>query len=266
MNAVIAWELKRRRWFIVWWTIGIASLIAVTVLAYKAIGHDAKQLNSTFNSISSSAGGFFGGSDFFSPIGYLSSQIYYILLPILVIVMATTLATSLMNRDENDATVEYTLARAISRRQLLFAKAAVGLTVIAAVCILTYGVTVASVHIAGIKINQANLLTTHLLSFAFSASFGVIAFALMAASQLTRKVATSIAIALAFGGYVVSSLASLIHWLKTPAKFMPYHYYDTVSLLGGHAKNGLILYFVGVTLLAAGIATVGYARRDIGQA
>ena len=76
MNAVIIWELKRRRWFIVWWTIGIASLIAITVLAYKAIGHDAAKLNSTFDSISSSAGGFFGGSDFFSPIGYLSSQIY----------------------------------------------------------------------------------------------------------------------------------------------------------------------------------------------
>ncbi len=264
MNAVIAWELKRRRWFILWWTIGIAGLIAITVLAYKAIGHDAKQLNSTFNSISSSAGGFFGGSDFFSPVGYLSSQIYYILLPILVIIMATTLAAGLMNRDENNTTVEYTLARAISRRQLLFAKAIVGLVIIAAVCVLTYIVTAASVHIAGIKINQADLLTTHLLSFAFSASFGVIAFALMAASQLTRKLATSAAIVLAFGGYVVSSLAGLIHWLNTPAKFMPYHYYDTVGLLGGHSRGELILYLVCVTVLAACIATAGYGRRDIG--
>ena len=31
-------ELKRRRWFTLWWTIGIASLIAITVLAYKTIG------------------------------------------------------------------------------------------------------------------------------------------------------------------------------------------------------------------------------------
>lgn len=61
MKAVILWELKRRRFFILWWTLGIASLIAVTVLAYKAIGHDASQLNTTFDSISSSAGGFFWG-------------------------------------------------------------------------------------------------------------------------------------------------------------------------------------------------------------
>jgi ABC-2 type transport system permease protein len=264
MNAVILWELKRRRFFISWWAIGISSLIAVTVLAYKAIGHDAKQLNATFDSISSSAGGFFGGSDFFSPIGYMSSQIYYILLPILVIIMATTLAASLMNRDENDSTVEYTLARAVSRRRLLYSKAIVWLVVVAAVCALTYIVTVATVHFAGIKISQVDLLITHLLSFAFSASFGVIAFALMAASQRTRKVATSVAIVLAFGGYTIASLAGLVHWLETPAKFMPYHYYDTVRLLGGHVDPGLVVYLLGTITIAIVTAGIGYTRRDIG--
>ncbi|HEU4966453.1 MAG TPA: ABC transporter permease subunit [Candidatus Saccharimonadales bacterium] len=264
MNAVIAWELRRRRLFIVWWAIGIASLIAITVLAYKAIGHDARQLNTTFNSISSSAGGFFGGSDFFSPIGYLSSQIYYILLPILVIIMSVVLAAGLMNRDEDDATVEFTLARAITRRQLLLAKAVVWLIVTSAVCVLTYMVTVATVHFAGIRINQADLVTTHLLSFAFSASFGMIAFALMATNQLTRKAASSIAIVLAFGGYVISSLASLVHWLETPAKFMPYHYYNTVGLFSGHVERGLVLYLLGAAILAASIAAIGYTRRDIG--
>jgi len=264
MNAVILWELRRRRFFILWWTVGIASLIAMTVLAYKAIGHDAKQLNATFDSISSSAGGFFGGSDFFSPIGYISSQIYYILLPILVIVMTTTLASSLMNRDENDNTVEYTLARAISRWRLLYSKTIVWLVVVAVICILTYFVTVVTAQMANLSINQVDLLVTHLLSFAFSASFGAIAFAFMAVSQLTRKVATSVALVLAFGGYTISSLASLVDWLETPAKFMPYHYYDTVSLLNGKIDRGLIIYLVGTVCVMAIIATIGYRKRDIG--
>lgn len=264
MKAVIVWELRRRGMFILWWTIGIASLIAVTVVAYKAIGHDAKQLNATFNSLSSSAGGFFGGSDFFSPIGYLSSQIYYILLPILVIIMTVVLAVGLINRNEDDATVEYTLARGISRTQLLFAKAVVWLIVTATVCALTYIVTVATIQFAAIKINQIDLLITHLLSFAFAASFGMIAFALMAASQFTRKAASSIAIVLAFGGYVIASLAGLVHWLQTPAKFMPYHYYDTVGLLSGHIEHGLVVYLFGTAIVATCVAAFGYTRRDIG--
>lgn len=264
MKAIIAWELKRRRFFIVWWTIGISSLIAVTVLAYKAIGHDANQLNATFNSISSSSGSFFGGSDFFSPIGYMSSQIYYILLPILIIIMATTLASGLMNRDENDSTIEYTLARAISRRQLLYSKSIVWLAVIITVSLLTYIVTLVTVHISGININQLDLLATHSLSFAFSASFGLIAFTLMAASQLTRRVAASTTIVVAFGGYIISSLAGLVHWLRAPAKFVPYFYYNTADLLRGHIEHGLIIYLLGIVVVAVTLASVGYARRDIG--
>jgi ABC-type transport system involved in multi-copper enzyme maturation permease subunit len=182
----------------------------------------------------------------------------------MVIILATTVAAGLMNHDENDSTVEYTLARAISRRRLLLAKAIVGLVVIAAVCVLTYVVTAATAQFAGIHISQWDIFVTHVMSFAFSASFGVIAFALMAASQLTRKLATSIAIVLALGGYVVSSLSSVVHWLEIPAKFMPYHYYDTVGLLSGHVACGLIVYLVGVAVVAAMIAVVGYARRDIG--
>ncbi len=264
MNTVIMWELKRRRFFIFWWTIGISSLIAMTVLAYKAIEQDASQLNAAFDSISSSAGGFFGGSDFFSPIGYMSSQIYYILLPILVIIMVTTLATSLMNRDENDSTVEYTLARAIRRQHLLLSKAIVWFAITAIVFALTYVVTVLSVQVAGITIDRTDLIITHLLSFAFSASFGFIAFAFMAMSQLTRKFAGSFAIVLAFGGYTISSLSGLVSWLETPAKFMPYHYFDTISLLSGNIDRGLVIYLIGTVVIGATIATIGYTRRDIG--
>lgn len=264
MGPVIAWELKRRRFFILWWVIGISSLILMTVLAYKAIGQDTKQLNDTFSNLSSSAGSFFGGSDFLSPIGYLSSQVYYLLLPILVIIMASSLASGLMNRDENDNTVEYTLARPVSRLQLLYAKVIVWFLVVGLVGAITYAVTLVSVHVVGIHISQTNLLKTHLLAFAFSASFGLIAFALMAASRPTRKIATSLAMVLAFGGYTVASLASLIHWFQLPAKFMPYHYYDTVAMLGGHVQRGLLIYLAGTVVIAAVVASLGYSRRDIG--
>lgn len=264
MKPVITWELKRRRFFIMWWVIGITSLVVVNILAYKAVSKDAAQLNSALGSLSSSAGSFFGGSDFFSPIGYLSSQVYYLMLPLLVIIMASSLSSGLMNRDENDNTIEYTLARPISRLQLLYAKAIVWLTVMGLVGAITYVITLVSVRFAGIHIGQANILKTHLLAFAFSGSFGLIAFALMAASRLTRKFATSLAMVLAFGGYIVASLASLLHWLQFPAKFMPYYYYDTVAMLGGHVQRGLLIYLAGTVVIVAVVASVGYSRRDIG--
>jgi len=92
----------------------------------------------------------------------------------------------------------------------------------------------------------------------------MVAFALMAVSQLTRKAAASVTIVLAFGGYVVSSLADIVHWLKVPARLMPYHYYNTVALLNGHINYGVIVYLVGGAVIAICASAVGYARRDIG--
>ena len=264
MKAIVTWELARRKFFILWWTVGISALISMTVLAYLSFKSDTKQLNDTFSGLTGSAGTFFGGTDFFSPVGYLSSQVYYITLPILLIIMVTTLASGLMNRDENDATIELTLARPISRKRLLLARALAALIILAIVGILTYAVTVISVAIAGLDIGQKNLLLTHVLSFGFALSFGVISFALMALSQATRKVATVVAIVASFGSYIVSSLAGFVSWLETPAKLMPYHYFDTAAMLSGQVSRGLIIYLVGVLVVGVIVATVGYSRRDIG--
>lgn len=264
MMSIILWELKNRRLFTFWWSVGVSGLIAMTVLAYKSISHDTKQLDATFSGLSSGSGGFFGGSDFFSPIGYLSSQVYFILLPILIIIMVIMLVSSLMNREENSGLAEYILARPISRAKLLVAKAVVCLVVLLIVWAVSYLVAVLTVRFSGINVASSALFLTHTIAFGFSASFGAIAFVLMAASQLTRKLANPIAIIIAFGGYIIASLAGLVHELKIPAKFMPYHYYDTVALLHGQLSKGIVIYLIGVVVIGVAVAWFGYSRRDIG--
>lgn len=264
MMDVTRWELVRRKMFTLWWSIGIAGLVALTVLSYLAIKDQANQLNQAFGDLSSSAGSFVGGSDLFSPVGYLSSQIYYVTLPILLIIMILTLVSSLMSKDESDLTVELTLARPISRSKVMSSKAIAGLIIITIVAVVSYVTTVFCVSVAGIDISQSNLLLTHLLTFAFSASFGAVSFALIAVSRVTRKIAGVVAIMLSFGGYILASLAGFVDVLKPIAKVFPYHYFDTESLLGGKIDKGLIIYLVGCFVLAGLVSWFGYSRRDIG--
>lgn len=264
MKSVFLWEIMRRKMFTLWWSVGISGLIAMTVLAYLAIKDQAQQLNQTFDSLSASAGSFFGGNDLFSPVGYLSSQVYYILLPLLIIIMAVTLASSIMKKDESDETIELTLARPVSRSSVLIGKALAWGTIILIVGVVSYAVIVICVQIAGLHINQGDLFVTHILTFLFSASFGMIAFALIAVSRMTRGVAGVIAILLSLGGYVISSLAGFVKDLKPVAEALPYHYFNTVDLLGGTIDKGLIIYIVGVYVIAVIAMWIGYRRRDIG--
>ncbi len=264
MKVVILWELARRQLFTWWWAVGISILIGVTVLSYLAIDHDINELSQALQGLTDSAGTFFGGTDFFSPVGFLSSQIYYMLLPILLIIMVATLVSGLVGRDENDTTVELTLARPMSRLQLLLAKAFTATMIIMGVCVVTFVVAVVAVAIADLSIDYNHLLLAHVFAFLFSMSFGVISFALMAFSQTTRKFATIIAMAIGFGSYIINSLAGFVDWLEIPAKLMPYHYYDTEALLTGDLDKGLVIYLLIVFVLGAILAALGYTRRDIG--
>jgi ABC-2 type transport system permease protein len=264
MMNVIRWELLRRKMFTIWWTIGVVGLVALTVLSYISVKGQAQELDKALGNLSASVGSFFGGNDLFSPIGYLSSQIYYVTLPILLIIMILTLVSSLMSKDESDMTVELTLSRPISRSKLMSSKALAGLIIIGIIALISYVTTAICVSIAGIDISQTNLLITHLLTFAFSASFGAVAFAMIAASRFTRKIAGVVAIMLSFGGYILSSLAGMVDGLKFTAKLFPYHYFDTVGLLNGTINKGLIIYLVGCFALVGFISWLGYSRRDIG--
>ena len=264
MFNVIRWELARRKMFTFWWSIGVSGLLAMTVLSYLAIKNQAQDLNQAFGSLSSSAGSFFGGSDLFSPVGYLSSQVYYITLPMLLIIMVLSLVSSLMSKDENDNTVELALSRPISRSSLMGSKALTALIIMSIVGLISYAVTAISVSIAGIDISAGNLAITHFLSFAFAVSFGAIAFGMTAISRLTRKFAGVVAIILSFGGYIISSLSGFVDGLKPIAKAMPFHYYDTVAMLGGTIDKGLIIYLVGCFALVGFASWFGYSRRDIG--
>lgn len=264
MLPIIRWELARRRWFMFWWSIGVSALIMMTVLAYIAFKGNAEKYNHDFGSLTSSAGSFFGTSDFFSPVGYLSSQIYYILLPILLIIMSIVLVTGLLNRDESDLTVELTLARPISRLRLLSAKAFVAIASTAVVGVVSLIAMVVCMKISGLDVPLKNVLLTHVISFLFAGMFGAVAFALMAASRITRPIASTAAIVLSFGGYVVVSMGGYVDFFTHLAKAFPYHYYNTTDLLTGKVSSGLIVYMAIVFIVCIGFSAWGYRRRDIG--
>ncbi len=264
MKAMIIWELTRRRIALMWWAIGIAALVALTVVAYVTVQDQAAELEKAFGSISSGASSFVGTTDLFSPTGYLNSNLYYITLPILYIILVLNLSSSLMNKEESDTTLELLLSRPISRTRVLAAKsiaAMIAVVVIGSVATIT---AVVCAKLIAMNISMAGLLLVNAATILFAASFGAISYTMSAASQFTRRFATLAAILLSFGGYIVTSLAGNVSWLEIPAKLLPYHYFDTTQLMEGSIPLGLVIYIVGIFGLAKLISYIGFRRRDIG--
>jgi ABC-2 type transport system permease protein len=261
MIPILRWELGRRKWFIFWWSIGLAALIALTVLPYGSLANSAT--SGALDNLGDQVGSFLGTSDLFSPTGYLNSQIYYITLPILIIIASIVLAGSLLGKEESSRTLEVLLARPVGRTKLLASKALAGLIVITVLGAVSALTVVISAHFGKLHISTANLLLATAGATYFSASFGAVTYACYAASLITRRVALLAAVLLSFGSYIIASLGNLFDWLEPVAKALPYHYYDPGKLLTGELPIGFLVYTLAIYAITAAAATLGFRRRDI---
>ncbi len=266
MIPIIAWELRRRRTAIIWWSIGGALLVAMLLLIYPSIHSQAAQLNKVLNQLPSSIRELKTGGttvDITTPIGYLHSQLFYITLPLLFIILAVTRGSGLLGKDEQDHTLELLLARPISRTNLIRAKGLSGcIEMFIVVGVSTLAIVIFS-KVVNLDIGMKPLLLTSLYTFLFSLSFGAIAFAIVALGRFTKRASTAIAVFIAFGGYIVASLSGVSHYLANPAKIVPYHYFMPDKLLAGHYATGLNVYLIGVFVVCALVSQFGFRRRDI---
>lgn len=263
LGAIIRTELRRRRMYIIWWSIGIIALVALTVLAYGSVRDQAAELNKAFGSLSSSISSFVGTGNMFSPVGYLNSQLYFITLPILFILLSVTLAGSLLNKEESNRTLELLLARPISRTTVLAAKGISGCAIMAILGLVTAVTVLVCGRAIHLNISAGDLLLTTAVMVVFSGAFGALTFMLYATSTATRHLAVVGAILISFGGYIVSSIAGLVSGLVWVAKIFPYHYYDPGAMLTGKFSVGLAIYVIGIYIVSLIIAVFGFRRRDI---
>jgi ABC-2 type transport system permease protein len=265
MIAIIKGELMQRRWSTVWWVVGIVAFISLTLGVYPTFRNQADQLNQSLQSFPDSAKALFTDTnDFLSPVGYLSSQVYYLLLPLLFSFLAVALGSSLIAKEESSRTIELLLARPISRTTLVLGKAAAGLIVLARVG-LAVGI-IATIEVALIKfqgVNAWDILLVTLMALIMSTLFGATAFALTAIGSMGRKAAIGVATLIAFGSYLVSSLDKTVTWLQWPAKFLPFHYYHPADILDGHFTPWEALGMTSVIAVLLLVSCLAFRRRDI---
>ncbi len=183
MFSVFKWTLWQRRWSMIWWSIGIVSLVVLTLAFYPTIHNQAAQLNKSFGSLDSSTLALFGGTDFFSPVGYLNSQLIYLMLPLILIILGVGLGSSLIGREEADGTIESLLARPISRSRLLLAKALAGAFIIFSVALVGSVVIIAMAQAVSIGIPLANIAAACFACFMLVLTFSTASFLLAATGR-----------------------------------------------------------------------------------
>ncbi len=263
MKAVIKWTLWQRRWSIFWWSLASFGLIFVNMIFYPTFKDQADELMKSFENLPETTLQFIGGSaDFFSPVGFANSQVFFIMLPLLLGILAISLGGNLLAREEQDKTIEALLARPISRARLLTGKAVAGMFILAVVSVVSLVTVILTALMVDLEISTTLLAATTGICFLLALSFGAIAFALTSIGR-ARVAAVGVATLVALGGYIINSLASTITWLKWPSKLLPFHYYQSEAALRNTYEWANLLSFLGIIIICLFVSWLSFRRRDI---
>jgi ABC-2 type transport system permease protein len=263
MMPIIKWTLWQRRWSAFWWSLGVSAFIFINMIFYTSFRDQAAELQKSFESLPDKAVQLAGGStDFFSAIGFLNSQIFFLSLPLLLGILAIGLGSSLLAREEQDRTIESLLAHPISRLRILLGKSIAGALILAIVSVVAFIITLVTARLVDLNLSSSSIAATTLICFLMSLSFGALALMITALGR-ARSASLGITVLVAFGGYIISSLAGTVGWLKVPSKVLPFHYYQSESILRGFYNWENTLFFVGLIGLCSIIAAVIFRRRDI---
>jgi len=264
--GIMSTELKARKWSTIWWIVGIGAFIALVMAIYPSFRDSSAQLDKSLQNIPASARNLFTDtSDFLSPVGYLSSQCYYLIVPLLFSFLAIGLGSSLLARDEQNKTLELLLARPVSRSRLLLSKAAAGLIILIVVGLVTAVLGAVLVHFIDFPgVRALGVFFVTLMCLDFALLFGALAFALTAFGRFGRGMAIGLSTLLALAGYIFSSLDKTVAWLTWPARFLPFHYYHPADMLrSGRLTGPEALGMLIVSVILFLLALLAFRRRDI---
>lgn len=262
LRNVFLKSLRDQRMSLIFWGIGVAVLTLVTILFYPTV-KEAPDFSKVFEESEVLASVFAGGfTDLTSPEGYLNSQLYSLLVPILFLIFTIGQGSGAIAGEEEKGTLDIMLSNPTTRLQVLiqkFAAMAVATSVLAFVLWLgvVIGGAIVDMDLSLWRTAQATFSGV-LLGILFGA------LALMLGSAFGKRgLSTGIAGAIALGTYFIYTLVPLVEGLEQVEKVFPFYYY----IAGDPLTNGLNLahaaVLIGITAALLAVAIVAFERRDL---
>lgn len=269
MNAVLFRRslADRRRWLI-GWSIGITAFVVINVAFWPSFRDQSDELNDMFEQMPESIRALFGmgeGVDPFSPVGYLSSQVYTLALPLLLLIAGIGVVAGLAG-DEEHGLLETTFTLPITRRRILLERWAAAVVLTSVLSAVGLVATVVSARAVDLGVGLAAMVWASVgvtvLTWAV-AGIGLV----VGAATGRRGLAITVASVLAVASYLITSLADAgIGVFETLEPLSVFTHYDVLRTLADGTPPWSLLVLVAVAFAATAAAEQLVGRRDLRNA
>jgi ABC-2 type transport system permease protein len=245
------------------WCAGIAAYVALIAAVFPSI-EGSPQFDELVESYPDALKALFGlgeGGSITSGAGYLDVELFSLMLPLLVLVLAIGSGARAFAGEEDAGRLELPLSYPVRRSSAVLAKGGALAVEVLAACVAA-GISIALLDpVVGLDLSSWNLVQALVSLGALGLLFGWSALALGAALP-SRAVAIGVPAGVAAAAYLVGGLHSLASWLDPFRYLSPFWLVGQAPLRNGAEPLGTL------AVLAAGAAALGAGawlveRRDL---
>src|SRR6516225_6381969 len=264
LRSLIRKTLRDHRRPTLGWCLGMAALTLMQLAVYPSVHSQGANMRDLINSYPSAFKAMFGmeGVDFTSGPGYLSTETFSLLAPLMLIGLGIALGTGAIATEEERGTLDLLMASPVSRGRVLAAKALGSLAALVAVAVVLYLTVLAAASGLGMSIGAGMLARATGAVLLLAIACGAVAFL---AGAATGKRAAAIAAGAGFAvvSYFTDSLAEITSVVRPWRVVSIFHQASATSALRGDIGIAGPLApaaFAAACLLAAWYL---FARRDL---
>ena len=262
LRTITTKTLRDGRRGLLWWALGLIGLTVVTVAPYPAI-REMPGLEDLLEGMPDALLALIGETDLLSPAGYLNSQLFGSIVPILFMVYSVAAGAGAIAGEEDNRTLDLLLANPVGRTRVVVEKTlamVIGLALLGA--ILWVAIYLPSVAV-DMDLDPAHLAAANLSAVLFGFFMGGLALMIGAATG-SRGLSIGLGVAVGVAAFLVNSLAPLVEALEPLQRLSPfYYYYGSDPLRNGLDPLHAAVLAVGGLLFVV-VAVIGFRRRDVG--
>lgn len=245
------------------WAIGTGALVVVMLWVYPTIASSNSGMDQISEAFPPQLQEMFRMNDYTSPAGYLSTELFSFMIPLMFIAMGVSWGTSVITDEEERGTADLLYSLPVTRSRILISKWIAVIMAILVVTAVLWGLLVIGAPIAGMEIGMAQLTAASVGTALVGCLFATVAF-LIGAITGRKAMTLGLTIVLALVAFLIYMLAPLVDAFARIESLSPFQWaYGNEPLWNGFDAGHLAL--MAITTVAALLASLWtYRRRDIG--
>ena len=244
------------------WSFVLLLLVTIQMSIYPSIVKNKEALQGFLDSYPEAVRKIFRMQDYTSGAGFLSTELYSMMVPLVLIAVGATWGASATAEEEDEGTADLLLTLPISRTRIMLAKISATITVVIALGFLAMLNIIVLRGLVDMKIDEGKLVAATTSSISLGIFFTGIAF-LVGAFSRKKGSAIGVVTGLSLIAFLIYSLSALVDSFDAIEPFNPMEW----GLAGQPLFNGLDE--VGVIKLLAGglvllaLAIIKFDKKDI---